>query len=215
MRFALIGIPVLLAMVYGLLRLAASNAVYYPIRYPEGWWNLQQDAGASEVWLTARDGVKLNAWWIAAPQGDIVTVFFHGNGGNLTHRIEHMRAIVAAGSSLLIPDYRGYGKSEGKPSESGLYADADAAYQWLLDRGYTAKQIVIHGESLGVRLRSIWLPGNLARASYSKRPSTRRRRLREVSCLLWDRWSCAISIRSGRSETYMRRCCSCMEIATR
>src|SRR6185436_11545949 len=65
------------------------------------------------------------------------------------HRIDHMRAIAAAGSALLILDYRGYGKSEGKPSESGLYADADAAYQWVIDKGYAAKQIVIHGESLG------------------------------------------------------------------
>ncbi len=60
-----------------------------------------------------------------------------------------MRAIVAAGSSLLIPDYRGYGKSEGKPSEAGLYMDADAAYQWLIDQGHTQERIVIQGESLG------------------------------------------------------------------
>ena len=148
MRFALIGL-VLLVVAYGVLRFAASSAVYYPLRYPDGWWNLQRDAAAAEVWLTTRDGVKLNAWWIAAPDSRLATVFFHGNGGNLTHRVDHMRAIAAAGSALLILDYRGYGKSEGKPSESGLYSDADAAYQWLTDKGYAAKQIVIHGESLG------------------------------------------------------------------
>ena len=149
MRFFLVGLPLLLAIVYGALRYAANRAVYYPLRYPEGSWNLQRDVAATEVWLTTRDGVKLNAWWIAAPQARLATVFFHGNAGNLTHRIDHMRSIVAAGSSLLIPDYRGYGKSEGKPSEAGLYLDADAAYQWLIDQGHTPARIVIQGESLG------------------------------------------------------------------
>jgi fermentation-respiration switch protein FrsA (DUF1100 family) len=148
-RFFLVGLPLLLAIVYGALRFAANSAVYYPLRYPDGLWNLQRDVGATDVWLTARDGVKLNAWWIAAPQARLVTVFFHGNGGNLTHRVEHMRAIIAAGSSLLIPDYRGYGKSEGKPSEAGLYMDAEAAYQWLIEQGHTPERIVIQGESLG------------------------------------------------------------------
>jgi fermentation-respiration switch protein FrsA (DUF1100 family) len=148
-RFFLVGLPLLLAIVYGALRYAANSAVYYPLRYPEGLWNLQRDIAATEVWLTTRDGVKLNAWWIAAPHAHLATVFFHGNAGNLTHRIDHMRSIVAAGSSLLIPDYRGYGKSEGKPSEAGLYLDADAAYQWLIDQGQTPAQIIIQGESLG------------------------------------------------------------------
>ena len=149
MRLFLVGLPLLLAIVYGALRFAANNAMYYPLRYPDGLWNLQRDVGANDVWLTARDGVKLNAWWIAAPQARLVTAFFHGNGGNLTHRIEHMRAITAAGSSLLILDYRGYGKSEGKPSEAGLYIDAEAAYQWLIEQGHTPERIVIQGESLG------------------------------------------------------------------
>lgn len=56
---------------------------------------------------------------------------------------------MAAGSSLLLLDYRGYGKSEGKPSERGLYADAAAAYAFLQSNGYEANQIILHGESLG------------------------------------------------------------------
>jgi hypothetical protein len=148
-RLFLIGLPVLLAVAYGALRFVANSAVHFPLRYPEGSWNLQRDVAATEVWLTARDGVKLNAWWIAAPQARLATVFFHGNAGNLTHRIDHMRSIAAAGSSLLIPDYRGYGKSEGTPSEAGLYLDADAAYQWLIDQGHTPARIIIQGESLG------------------------------------------------------------------
>jgi fermentation-respiration switch protein FrsA (DUF1100 family) len=121
----------------------ANSAVYHPLRYPDGLWNPATLRRPS--WLTARDGVKLNAWWIAAPRAPLVTVFFHGNAGNLTHRIEHMRSIIAAGSSLLLPDYRGYGKNEGKPSEAGLYMDADAAYQWLIDQGHAPERIVIQG----------------------------------------------------------------------
>lgn len=149
MRFFLLAVPILLAIVYGALRFAANSAVYYPLRYPDGLWNLKPDMAATEVWLTARDGVKLNAWWIAAPGARLATVFFHGNGGNLTHRVEHMRAITAAGSALLMLDYRGYGKSEGKPSEEGLYMDADAGYRWLIDNAYSPRRIVVQGESLG------------------------------------------------------------------
>ena len=149
MRFFLVGLPILLAVLYGALRFTANRAVYYPLRYPDGLWNLQREVAATDVWLTARDGVKLHTWWIEAPQARMATVFFHGNAGNLTHRIAHMRAIVAAGSALLLPDYRGYGKSDGKPSEAGLYLDADAGYQWLIDQGYPPERLVIQGESLG------------------------------------------------------------------
>ena len=124
MRFVLIGLPILAAVGFASLYFVASSAVYYPLRYPAGFWNQQAAAGATEVWITSRDGVRLNGWWIPAPNARVATVFLHGNGGNLTHRIPHMLAIAAAGSSLLIPDYRGYGKSGGAPSESGLYADA-------------------------------------------------------------------------------------------
>jgi fermentation-respiration switch protein FrsA (DUF1100 family) len=77
-----------------------------------------------------------------------VTLFLHGNAGNVTH-LSHIQEIVAAGSSILILDYRGYGKSSGHPTELGLYRDSDAAYQHLLGMGYRAEQIIVHGESLG------------------------------------------------------------------
>jgi fermentation-respiration switch protein FrsA (DUF1100 family) len=149
LKAALLFAALLLAVAYGLLRLVARSATYYPLRYPDGLWNRQQEAGATEVWLTTRDGVRLNAWWMEPSGARLATLFLHGNGGNLTHRIHHMRQLARAGSALLIPDYRGYGKSGGAPSESGLYDDADAAWQWLIDRGWKPERIVIHGESLG------------------------------------------------------------------
>ena len=131
---------------YLALHTMAARAVYYPMRYPEGWWEQQAEAGAEDVWLRAADGVKLHAWWVAAPGARRATVFFHGNAGNVSHRGAHLREIAAAGSSVLAVDYRGYGRSEGKPSEKGLYADGDAAYDWLATKDLP---IVIQGESLG------------------------------------------------------------------
>ncbi len=129
--------------------LLVSRSIYYPWRFPKGFWDLQPQVGAADVWLRTGDGVRLHGWWIPAPQARLATIYLHGNAGNLTHRMDQMREIPAAGSALLMLDYRGYGKSEGRPSEKGLYADSDAAYQYLLDQGYDPGRIVVHGESLG------------------------------------------------------------------
>jgi fermentation-respiration switch protein FrsA (DUF1100 family) len=77
-----------------------------------------------------------------------VTLFLHGNAGNITHRSQSFGEITAAGSSVLMIDYRGYGKSTGRPSENGLYADAEAAYEYLL-KSSRPEEIIVHGESLG------------------------------------------------------------------
>jgi uncharacterized protein len=127
----------------------AHRSAFFPMRYPDGWWGVQQELGAQDVWFTAGDGVTLHAWWLPRKDASVVTLFLHGNAGNVTHRGPAMREIAAAGSSVLLLDYRGYGKSEGSPSESGLYRDADAAYSWLLAKGHAESAIVIHGESLG------------------------------------------------------------------
>lgn len=123
--------------------------VYYPMPYPEGDWNLQAQAGAQDVWLTARDGIRLNAWWFPKPGSRFVTLFLHGNAGNVTHRIDHAQAINSAGSAVLVVDYRGYGKSGGRPSQAGLGLDAEAAYDSLTKLGFNPSQIILHGESLG------------------------------------------------------------------
>lgn len=126
-----------------------DRLVYYPMRYPQGDWQLQQDAGAQDVWLTASDGVRLNAWWFPQPGARFATLFLHGNAGNVTHRIDHAVAINSAGSAVLLLDYRGYGKSSGEPSESGLRLDAEAAFHAVVRLSYQPAQIILHGESLG------------------------------------------------------------------
>jgi fermentation-respiration switch protein FrsA (DUF1100 family) len=144
-----IGWPIAIAFAFGILFMVASRAPYYPIKYPSGFWELQSKLGAEDVWLLTSDGVRLHAWWIRAPQASLVTLYLHGNAGNLTHRVLPIREITTAGSSILMLDYRGYGKSRGSPSEHGLYTDADAAFLYLLNHGYSAQHIVVQGESLG------------------------------------------------------------------
>jgi len=141
--------PVLLAWTYGVLYFLANRAIYYPAKYPQGDWGQQASLGAEDVWLEAHDNVKLHAWWTHREGARLVTLFLHGNAGNITHRAALIREITAAGSPVLMLDYRGYGKSGGRPSEKGLYADSEAAYAYLLGLGYHPNQIILHGESLG------------------------------------------------------------------
>jgi hypothetical protein len=119
------------------------------MRFPDGDWAQRERIGAQDRWFSAADGTRLNGWWFPKSEARFATLYLHGNGGNLTHRIDHARAILAAGSAFLVFDYRGYGKSEGQPSEHGLYEDAEAAYADLLDVGYRPNRIILHGESLG------------------------------------------------------------------
>ncbi len=143
-----IGWPLLALFAYGVLWFFAQRAVYFPMKHPQGFWNTGLQAGLEDVWITTRDGVRLHAWFAPAETG-VVTLFLHGNAGNITHRLPLVEIIPQAGSALLLLDYRGYGRSEGSPSETGLYADAEAGYEYLLARGYQPGSIVVHGESLG------------------------------------------------------------------
>lgn len=141
--------PLIAAGGYGALYFIANRSVYFPSKYPEGYWSLQEQLGAVDVWLQTADGLRIHAWELRRPGGRFVTLFLHGNAGNVTHRSQHLREITAAGSSILIPDYRGYGKSGGRPGESGLYADAEASYEYLVRSGFSPETIIVHGESLG------------------------------------------------------------------
>jgi hypothetical protein len=145
-----IGWPLLAAWTYLVLNLLVHWSMFHPDRYPGGLWHLQEHFAAEDVWMTTADGVRIHGWKLRAQQGaEWVTLYLHGNAGNLTHRVDHMEMIPRAGSDLFIVDYRGYGKSEGKPTEQGIYHDADAAYEYLMAAGYRPGQLVIYGESLG------------------------------------------------------------------
>ena len=103
-----------------------------------------------EIWLNTEDGERLHAWWVPHPEPVAVLHFSHGNAGNISHRLDSLRIFHELGLSVLMYDYRGYGQSSGRPSEAGLYLDAEAAWQWLLDEAAVSpEQIVLFGRSLG------------------------------------------------------------------
>ena len=105
---------VVLAVAYGVPYYTLNRAAYYPSRFPEGFWELLPKLNAEDIWLRTADGVRMHAWWIPRAGTRLATLFSHGNAGNITDRFPHIRAIIEAGSALLIPDYRGYGNSEGQ-----------------------------------------------------------------------------------------------------
>ena len=103
--------------------------------------------------ITTQDGVKLDSWFLPADAARGVLLFFHGNAGNISHRLESLKIFHDLGLSVLIFDYRGYGLSEGKPSEQGTYRDAEAVWRYLTEeRGVPPDEIVIFGRSLGASI---------------------------------------------------------------
>lgn len=103
-----------------------------------------------QVALTTADGIRLEGWFLPAEPSHATLLFFHGNAGNISHRLESLRLFHNAGLAVFIIDYRGYGNSDGKPSEMGLYRDAEAAWRYLTDtRRILPRDILLFGRSLG------------------------------------------------------------------
>ena len=148
------------AMVLALVQVAAAallllledRLVYHPTR-PAAEWD-PRTVGAEACTFQTEDGLTLHAVWhpgmgaVAGPKP--VVLFCHGNAGDVTNRAEILSRLAERGLAVLIFDYRGYGDSQGRPSEQGLYRDADAAWRYLVEqRGVGPGRIVVFGESLG------------------------------------------------------------------
>jgi uncharacterized protein len=134
-----------------LLMLALERRfIYFPARELEV---TPQALGLSfeEVTLTADDGVRLHGWFLPARDSRLVVLVNHGNAGNICHRLDRALLIQARlGADVFLYDYRGYGRSEGRPDEEGTYRDARAAYRYLSEqRRLPPERIVLFGESLG------------------------------------------------------------------
>ena len=105
------------------------------------------------VTLTTSDQVKLQGWFIPASDAIGTLLFFHGNAGNISHRLDSLKLFHDLGLSTLIIDYRGYGRSQGSISEHGTYLDGEAAWDYLVRaRKIPARRIVIFGRSLGAAI---------------------------------------------------------------
>jgi fermentation-respiration switch protein FrsA (DUF1100 family) len=96
------------------------------------------------------DGLRLTGWYIPVEDSEYTVLFCHGNGGNIMHRLDSINLFYKLGLSCFIFDYRGYGESEGQPSEEGTYLDAMAAYKWLTEeKKVSPDDIILFGRSLG------------------------------------------------------------------
>lgn len=105
----------------------------------------------------AEDGIKLTGWYIPADVSRGTVLFFHGNAGNISHRLDSIAIFHKLGLSVFIFDYRGYGQSEGQPSEEGMYRDAEAAWEYLVQKKeHAPEQIILFGRSLGAAVAA-WL----------------------------------------------------------
>lgn len=108
------------------------------------------DLDFEEVFFRSSDGLLLNGWYVPAENSEFTILFCHGNGGNMMHRLDSIDIFHNLGLNCFIFDYRGYGNSEGKPTEDGTYLDAAAAYRWLTEEKKTSPDnVIIFGRSLG------------------------------------------------------------------
>ena len=128
-----------------------EETLIFPVsRYPNGQWN-PESIGAQDVYFDSADGTRLHGWYLPHESPHAPLLYAHGNGGNITDRgslVKFLRDRYRR--SVFIFDYRGYGRSEGRPNEQGILADARAARSWLARQdGIGESEIVLMGRSLG------------------------------------------------------------------
>jgi fermentation-respiration switch protein FrsA (DUF1100 family) len=138
-------------LVLALVRTFESRLIFFP-NYPDrldGDWQ-PRALPVQDVWLTASDGVKLHAWWIPHEKAKFTFLAFHGNASNIANRAPIYEFLRGMHANVFALEYRGYGHSEGKPSEAGVYRDAEGAYEYLVNtKNIDPKVIVSFGQSLG------------------------------------------------------------------
>lgn len=135
-------------MLVGILALQERRLIFFPTR---GHLAKPADYGlrADELRVTASDGTELHGWWIQGSSARVL-VWYHGNAGNIVDRLDNARLFVQRlGVDIVLVDYRGYGLSQGKPDERGLYLDGAAIYDTVVARGVRPEDIVLFGRSLG------------------------------------------------------------------
>jgi fermentation-respiration switch protein FrsA (DUF1100 family) len=146
----LLGLPLLAYLgVCTYMFFDQASLIYFPERGYDGT-PVSVGLPYEDVRLETKDRVALAAWWVPAqtPRGAVVIA--HGNGGNMSHRLDKIRLFHDLGYSVMAFDYRGYGASEGKPTEEGTYADMTAAVDHAVAaRGADTARLVLYGESLG------------------------------------------------------------------
>jgi len=150
-----------------------SHLVYFPVR-AVAETPASRGLPFEEAQLTASDGTRLAAWFIPAPNPTGVVLFCHGNAGNISHRLDVAAFFRGLGLSTLLFDYRGYGRSEGRPTEAGTYLDADAAWRHLAgERRLPRRQIIVWANRSAAPSPPGW-PGSILPACSSSSPPSPR-----------------------------------------
>ena len=133
-----------------LLRVMEPGLVYHPVKAADEFFPPSANSRVQDVFFQAGDGVRLHGWWLGPRPGNPTLLICHGNAGNISHRLDWIQPFAELGWGVFIFDYRGYGKSEGKPVEEGLYRDATAAYGYAVEEaGEQPETLFLLGKSLG------------------------------------------------------------------
>lgn len=152
----LAGYGVILLLMYT----AQSRLIYFPtstVPYTPEDFGMEYET----VYLTTEDSVQLHGWFVPHLEARGTVLFQHGNAGNISGRLETIQLLYRLRLNVFIYDYRGYGISEGNPSEEGTYRDAMAGWNYLIDeREIPADRIILMGRSLGGAVTA-WLASNV------------------------------------------------------
>lgn len=132
-----------------------AGMLFHPYPFPEGDYDRTEIAGIGkqDVYFRSGDGTELHGWYFEQSESKHTVLLSHGNTGNLAGRPALLESVLKTGASLLVYDYRGFGKSNGRPSVEGVIDDACSAYDFLLaEKKKESREIVLYGESLGAAI---------------------------------------------------------------
>lgn len=149
--FTWLAVAALMLVLGGVLIGCERQIIFQPAKFPVGWWDASRlPFPVEDVSFTSADGTKLHGWFVARPGARGTLIWCHGNAGNLSHRADNIQRLAVLPLNIFIFDYRGYGKSAGVPDEAGVYQDALAAYDTLVEgRGLRPETLILFGRSLG------------------------------------------------------------------
>lgn len=151
LKYSVIATVALLALVISVLIIRPEVMVFHPLA---GMDHTPAERGLAyeQVAITTADGETLSAWYLPAQAGvepTGVVLYCHGNAGNIGGRVPRLEGLLALGQAVLIFDYRGFGESTGRATVAGTRLDVQAAWDWLLARGYSPDRIILWGRSIG------------------------------------------------------------------